>query len=66
MVQDPVLCPKFNWHARRLYKYNGKRWERFIDDCDTADSWWDAEVMSGVLTWVDTCANPNQYVVRSS
>ncbi|KAI0366900.1 hypothetical protein BV20DRAFT_1093373 [Pilatotrama ljubarskyi] len=43
LVKDPVLAPKFNWHARRLYKYNGTAWERFVDDPDTADAWWNLE-----------------------
>ncbi|KAI0371886.1 hypothetical protein BV20DRAFT_992080 [Pilatotrama ljubarskyi] len=45
LVKDPLLAPKFNWHARRLYKYDGTAWERFLDDPDTADAWWDLESM---------------------
>ena len=44
LLKDPLLAPQFVWHAQRLYKYNGKTWERFIDEPNTADGWWKAEV----------------------
>lgn len=44
LVCDPILAPKFNWHASRKYKHDGQSWERVIDEPDTADAWWEAEV----------------------
>ncbi|KAI0649456.1 hypothetical protein C8Q79DRAFT_999221 [Trametes meyenii] len=45
LVADPILAPKFTWHAQRLFKLNGETqtWERFVDEPYTADNWWDAE-----------------------
>ncbi|KAF9231017.1 hypothetical protein BU15DRAFT_68692 [Melanogaster broomeanus] len=40
LLQDPFLSPFFTWDAQRLYKHNGTRFERFIDEPWTADRWW--------------------------
>ena len=44
LLKDPMLASKFTWHAQCLFKYNGKSWERFVDEPNTADGWWKAEV----------------------
>ncbi|KAH9850401.1 hypothetical protein C2E23DRAFT_735177 [Lenzites betulinus] len=43
LLEDPLLAPKFRWHAQRLYKNSGDAWDRFIDEPHTADTWWDTE-----------------------
>ncbi|KAH9888565.1 hypothetical protein C8Q73DRAFT_776637 [Cubamyces lactineus] len=43
LLKDPLLASKFVWHAQRLYKYNGRTWERFVDEPNTADGWWKVE-----------------------
>ncbi|KAI0324005.1 hypothetical protein GY45DRAFT_1314512 [Cubamyces sp. BRFM 1775] len=43
LVKDPLLAPQFVWNSQRLYKYNGTTWERFVDEPDTADRWWEVE-----------------------
>ncbi|KAI0369554.1 hypothetical protein BV20DRAFT_1078292 [Pilatotrama ljubarskyi] len=42
LLRDPLLANKFAWDAIRHYKFNGpgETWERFIDEPNTADSWW--------------------------
>ncbi|KAF5338294.1 hypothetical protein D9758_015755 [Tetrapyrgos nigripes] len=34
------LAPYLNWDARVLSKFDGQKWERFIEEPWTADSWW--------------------------
>ncbi|KAI5982863.1 hypothetical protein EDD15DRAFT_2179828, partial [Pisolithus albus] len=43
ILQDPLLQPHFTWDAQRLYKYNGERFERFIDEPWTGDRWWNIQ-----------------------
>ncbi|OJT09918.1 hypothetical protein TRAPUB_13606, partial [Trametes pubescens] len=43
LLADPILASKFSWHAVRHYKYDGNIWERFIDEPNTADAWWNLE-----------------------
>ncbi|KAH9848281.1 hypothetical protein C2E23DRAFT_739970 [Lenzites betulinus] len=43
VLADPVLAPKFRWHAQRLFKRSDDNWERFIDEPHTADLWWNVE-----------------------
>ncbi|KAI0644335.1 hypothetical protein C8Q79DRAFT_913714 [Trametes meyenii] len=45
LVADPILAPKFTWHAQQLFKFNNETqaWERFVDEPYTADNWWKAE-----------------------
>ncbi|KAL1938432.1 hypothetical protein VTO73DRAFT_11672 [Trametes versicolor] len=43
LLADPVLATKFSWHAVRHYKYDGETWERFVDEPNTADAWWNLE-----------------------
>ncbi|KDR65150.1 hypothetical protein GALMADRAFT_148940 [Galerina marginata CBS 339.88] len=40
LVKNPILAPHFQWDARKLYKYNGKEFIRFIHEPWTADRWW--------------------------
>ncbi|KAF8834824.1 hypothetical protein BDN67DRAFT_992580 [Paxillus ammoniavirescens] len=40
LLQDPFLAPHFVWDAEHLYKHNGTRFERFVDEPWTADRWW--------------------------
>lgn len=46
LVSDPIIAPHFEWDARRLYKYNGTRFSRFIYEPYTADRFWDVQVRS--------------------
>ncbi|KAL0057494.1 hypothetical protein AAF712_015864 [Marasmius tenuissimus] len=43
VVQNEHLAPHMQWDARKQYRFDGQRWERFIDEPWTADSWWDAQ-----------------------
>ncbi|KAF8956124.1 hypothetical protein BDZ97DRAFT_1907300 [Flammula alnicola] len=40
LLVDPSLIHQFQWQAQRLYKFNGQRFERFIDEPWTANAWW--------------------------
>ncbi|KAG1857471.1 hypothetical protein F4604DRAFT_1589912 [Suillus subluteus] len=43
MLRDRRLAPHFVFDAQRLYKFNGTRFVRFIDEPWTADAFWDAQ-----------------------
>ncbi|KAI0677658.1 hypothetical protein C8Q78DRAFT_962196, partial [Trametes maxima] len=45
LVADRVLAPHFVWSAIRLFKWNGLRWVRFVDEPFTANYWWDIETL---------------------
>ncbi|KAG6326821.1 hypothetical protein ID866_12268 [Astraeus odoratus] len=40
LLEDPLLAPLFVWDAQHLYKYNGIKFEWFINEPWTADHWW--------------------------
>ncbi|KAF9024771.1 hypothetical protein BDP27DRAFT_1248625 [Rhodocollybia butyracea] len=40
IVTNPELSSKLTWDAEKLYKFNGVKWERFIEEPWTADTWW--------------------------
>ncbi|PIL29072.1 hypothetical protein GSI_09120 [Ganoderma sinense ZZ0214-1] len=44
LAEDPILAPKFVWNAQRLYKFDGSKWVRFIDEPWTADLFWNIQV----------------------
>ncbi|EDQ99267.1 uncharacterized protein LACBIDRAFT_335192 [Laccaria bicolor S238N-H82] len=46
LLEDPGLISQFHWHAERHYKFNGSKFERFIDEPWTADTWWQIQVQS--------------------
>ncbi|KAI0777095.1 hypothetical protein BC629DRAFT_1736243 [Irpex lacteus] len=62
-VQDPKLVPYFHWDAQRLYKYDGTRWVRYIEEPWTADMFWDVQTHItdtdeegkplGLIVWAD-------------
>ena len=41
-----MLINKFHWDAEKLYKYDTSedKFEHFIDEPWTADSWWEFQV----------------------
>ncbi|KAG1851702.1 hypothetical protein F4604DRAFT_1883568 [Suillus subluteus] len=43
LLDNPLLVPHFVWDACRVFKHNGTRFERFIDEPWTADRWWDIQ-----------------------
>lgn len=50
LLEDPGLISQFHWHAERHYKYNGSKFERFIDEPWTADTWWQIQVQFCLLS----------------
>ncbi|KAK0475755.1 hypothetical protein IW261DRAFT_1422042 [Armillaria novae-zelandiae] len=43
LIQNPTLEPHFFWDAVQLSKWNGKAFERFIDEPWTAQAFWDLQ-----------------------
>ncbi|KAK0506766.1 hypothetical protein EDD18DRAFT_1315910 [Armillaria luteobubalina] len=43
LIQNPTLEPHFFWDAVKLSKWNGKAFERFIDEPWTAQAFWDLQ-----------------------
>ncbi|KAK0207745.1 hypothetical protein IW262DRAFT_1469083 [Armillaria fumosa] len=43
LMQNPMLEPHFFWDAVELSKWNGKAFERFIDELWTVQSFWDLQ-----------------------
>ncbi|KIK79337.1 hypothetical protein PAXRUDRAFT_16380 [Paxillus rubicundulus Ve08.2h10] len=43
LLNNPHIASHFIWDAKRLYKHNGVKFERFYDEPWTADSWWDIQ-----------------------
>ena len=41
---DPNIVTQLHWHAEKHFKFNGDKFERFIDEPWTADAWWEREV----------------------
>lgn len=44
LVADPLLASYFEWDARRLYKYDGLKYVRFMHEPWTANRFWDVQV----------------------
>ncbi|KAJ8074178.1 hypothetical protein PM082_012470 [Marasmius tenuissimus] len=40
MLLDREIVTKMEWDARRVYKFNGNKWCRFIHEPWTAERWW--------------------------
>ncbi|THV00958.1 hypothetical protein K435DRAFT_818161 [Dendrothele bispora CBS 962.96] len=40
IVTSKDLASKLVWDARHLSRFDGEKWERFIDEPWTADTWW--------------------------
>ncbi|KAF8812136.1 hypothetical protein BYT27DRAFT_7221243 [Phlegmacium glaucopus] len=43
LLMDPKIVQQFHWNAEKHFKYNGDKFERFIDEPWTADSWWELQ-----------------------
>ncbi|KAI5993201.1 hypothetical protein EDD15DRAFT_2388095 [Pisolithus albus] len=43
ILDNDFLAPHFVWDAQRLFKYDGRGFERFYDEPWTGDSWWDIQ-----------------------
>ncbi|KAK1227009.1 hypothetical protein PQX77_009971 [Marasmius sp. AFHP31] len=43
IVQSETLSEHIQWDAQRHYRFNGVRWEQFIHEPWTTDSWWDTQ-----------------------
>ncbi|KAG1837830.1 hypothetical protein F4604DRAFT_1601105 [Suillus subluteus] len=43
LMRDSRFAPHFTFDAQRLYKFNGARFVRFIDEPWTANAFWDAQ-----------------------
>ncbi|KAI5983591.1 hypothetical protein EDD15DRAFT_2533716 [Pisolithus albus] len=43
LLSNPILMPHFVWDAQRLYKHNGERFERFVDEPWTGNRWWNIQ-----------------------
>lgn len=44
LVSDPSLAPFFEWDAQRLYKFDGKKFVRYIHEPWTANRFWEVQV----------------------
>jgi len=44
LLRDEILAPHFVWEAERLFKYDGSRFVRFVDEPWTADEFWEVHV----------------------
>ena len=44
LLTDPNIVRQFHWDAEQRFKYNGDKFERFIDEPWTADAWWELQV----------------------
>ena len=44
LLRDEFLAPHFVWDAEWLFKYDGSKFVRFIDEPWTADEFWDVHV----------------------
>ncbi|KAF8968588.1 hypothetical protein BDZ97DRAFT_1902889 [Flammula alnicola] len=40
LLLDETLIHKFQWNAERLSKFNGEKYEHFVDEPWTANAWW--------------------------
>ncbi|KAF8887634.1 hypothetical protein CPB84DRAFT_1749688 [Gymnopilus junonius] len=43
IIDNGNIVPLFKWDAERCYRYNGSKWERFINEPCTADDWWNIQ-----------------------
>ncbi|TFY76117.1 hypothetical protein EWM64_g7894 [Hericium alpestre] len=43
LLQDPRLAPHFVWDARKMFKFNGQSFIRFVDEPWTANDFWDVQ-----------------------
>ncbi|KAG2366025.1 hypothetical protein BDR07DRAFT_1449538 [Suillus spraguei] len=43
LLDNPLLAPHFVWDMCCVFKHNGTRFERFINELWTADRWWDVQ-----------------------
>ncbi|KAG2011541.1 hypothetical protein CC2G_011648 [Coprinopsis cinerea AmutBmut pab1-1] len=43
LLQDPVYVREMHWHALRLFRHNGEKFERFINELWTGDAWWNVQ-----------------------
>ncbi|KAG0696993.1 hypothetical protein DFH29DRAFT_984460 [Suillus ampliporus] len=46
LLANPLLAPHFVWDAQRVFKHNGREFERFYDEPWTGDRWWDIQAPS--------------------
>lgn len=49
LLREPSLSPHFVWDAQRLYKHNGERFVRFVDEPWTGDRWWQLQVCTQIM-----------------
>ncbi|KAK0500069.1 hypothetical protein EDD18DRAFT_1068073, partial [Armillaria luteobubalina] len=49
LIQNPTLEPHFFWDGVQLSKWNGKAFERFIDEPWTAQAFWDLQVHGNII-----------------
>ncbi|KAF8899527.1 hypothetical protein CPB84DRAFT_1815674 [Gymnopilus junonius] len=50
IVDNGNIVPLFKWDAEHRYRYNGSKWERFINEPCTADDWWNIQVNKSRLS----------------
>ena len=46
LLNDKEIVSKFQWDAEKIFKYNGEKFERWIDEPWTADAWWEFQVIN--------------------
>lgn len=51
-LRDRSLVPYTHWDARKLFKFDGNKWIRFIHEPYTANRWWKIQV----CTPPDSCS----------
>ena len=44
LLMDPKIMQQFHWNAEKHFKYDGDKFEHFIDEPWTADAWWELQV----------------------
>ncbi|KAI0782698.1 hypothetical protein C8Q75DRAFT_691392, partial [Abortiporus biennis] len=44
LLHNRHLAPHFIWDAEQLFKYDGSKFVRFIDEPWTANQWWEIQV----------------------
>ncbi|PBK99148.1 hypothetical protein ARMGADRAFT_919758, partial [Armillaria gallica] len=63
LIQNPTLEPHFFWDAVELSKWNGKAFERFIDEPWTAQAFWDLQACIIIATTLPKGAKPLCFIL---
>jgi hypothetical protein len=50
LLEDIYLASLFEWDAKRLFKFDGQTWKRFVHEPWTADRFWTVQVCDLLYT----------------